>query len=72
MTEVEISKLRKALAAAQRRSLQCAERRAALQAGSSRARVTTANANWTRAAEHRGQRELEQSGDTVAAGRTRP
>lgn len=48
-----ISRLRKALAAAQAKSLKCAERRNALPPGSSRARVTTANANWMRAAEHR-------------------
>jgi hypothetical protein len=41
------------LAAAQRASERAAQARAALPAGSSRARVTTANAKWMRAAEHR-------------------
>lgn len=49
----EVERLRKVLVQAQRQSLRCAERRRALPAGSSRARVTTANANWARAAEHR-------------------
>lgn len=49
----EIKQLEKALADAQRKSIKCAERRHALPPGSSRARVTTANANWARAAEHR-------------------
>lgn len=38
---------------AQKKSTKAAEVRAALPAGSSRARVTTANARWMRAAEHR-------------------
>ena len=49
----EVARLRKALAAAQKKSLQWASRRAALPPGSSRARVTTANAKWGIAAEHR-------------------
>lgn len=48
-----IADLEKKLAAAQAASLRWAYRRGALPAGSSRARVTTANANWARAAEHR-------------------
>ena len=38
---------------AERRSKAAMERRRALPPGSSRARVTTANANWARSAEHR-------------------
>lgn len=52
-TPDRITELRKALAKAQKQSMKCAERRHALPIGSSRARVTTANANWARAAEHR-------------------
>ncbi len=48
-----IADLRKQLARAQAKSLLWADRRRALLPGSSRARVTTANANWARAAEHR-------------------
>ena len=43
----------KRLHAAEAASLRAAERRAALPAGSSRARVTSANAAWARAAEER-------------------
>jgi hypothetical protein len=49
----EIEHLERRLAEAQEQSLAWAERRRALPPGSSRARVTTANANWARAAEHR-------------------
>lgn len=49
----EIAQLEKALADAQAKSTAWTERRHALPPGSSRARVTTANANWARAAEHR-------------------
>jgi hypothetical protein len=49
----EVERLRKALALAQKQSLKWADRRRALPPGSSRARVTTANANWAQAAEHR-------------------
>lgn len=52
-SDERIVDLRKKLAKAQEQSLKCAERRRALPIGSSRARVTTANANWARAAEHR-------------------
>lgn len=51
--ENAIAALEKKLAAAQAKSLEWAFRRGALPAGSSRARVTTANANWARAAEYR-------------------
>lgn len=47
------------LATAQRKSEQAMERRHELPPGSTRARVTTANANWAKAAEHR-DRILEQ------------
>jgi len=67
-----IARLRKSLAAAQKRSLQCAERRAALPAGSSRARVTTANANWARAAEHRDRIATLLELALAATGRTQP
>lgn len=49
----EIERLRKALDRAQKASAKAAMARLALPAGSSRARVTTANARWARAAEHR-------------------
>lgn len=42
-----------AYAQAQGASLRAAEARGALEAGSSRARITSANAKWMRAAEHR-------------------
>lgn len=48
-----LTKARKALADAQAKSDRAVEARAALPAGSSRARVTTANARWMRAAEAR-------------------
>lgn len=43
----------KALELAERTSLKAAERRGSLPPGSSRARVTTANADWARKAEGR-------------------
>jgi len=46
-------KLEKALAKAEQNSLRWAARRAALPPGSSRAKVTTANAQWAIAAEYR-------------------
>ena len=46
--------LRKLLARAEKDSARCAAARAALPPGSSRARVTSANAKWMRAAEARG------------------
>jgi hypothetical protein len=48
-----VAELEKKLAAAQKKSMEWAMRRGALPAGSTRARVTTANAEWARAAEHR-------------------
>lgn len=51
MTELE--RLRKELKKAQAKSLKCAAARHALPPGSSRARVTTANARWASAAEER-------------------
>lgn len=49
----EVDARLRALAEAQRASDRATEARAALPAGSSRARVTTANARWMRAAEYR-------------------
>lgn len=51
--EAQIRKLERELARAEAASKRWSERRAALPAGSTRARVTTANAKWARAAEHR-------------------
>lgn len=48
-----VRKLRRLLDAATAKSAKLAEARAALPAGSTRARVTTANARWARAAEAR-------------------
>lgn len=48
-----IAQIRRELAAAEKRSHAMAKARAALPAGSSRARVTTINARWMSAAEHR-------------------
>jgi hypothetical protein len=53
ITAADIACLERALADAQAKSYRAMDRRGALRAGSSRARVTTANANWARAAEHR-------------------
>lgn len=49
----DVEALRRELAAAQAKSLRAMDARRALPAGSSRARVTTANARWARAAEAR-------------------
>lgn len=65
----EIDRLRRELVKAQAKSLKWAERRHALPAGSSRARVTTANANWARAAEHR-DRIADQLDKAIAAARS--
>jgi hypothetical protein len=46
-------RLERMLAAAERKSERAADARRALPPGSSRARVTTANARWARAAEER-------------------
>lgn len=48
-----VDELRRELARAEKASARAAKRRAALPPGSSRTRVTTANANWMRAAEYR-------------------
>jgi hypothetical protein len=49
----QIMRLRRELARAEVASLKASESRARLPAGSSRARVTSANAHWARLAEHR-------------------
>lgn len=49
----ERKRLTRELARLQRQSLEACDARGALPAGSSRARVTTANARWMRAAEAR-------------------
>lgn len=49
----EIADARGALADAQAKSTRAMQARQRLEPGSTRARVTTANANWARAAEHR-------------------
>ena len=51
--ELAVMRLTRELAAAQAASDKASRARAALPAGSSRAKVTTANARWARAAEHR-------------------
>ena len=48
-----LAQLERDLAQAERASKRAAEARSRLPPGSSRARVTTANARWMRAAEHR-------------------
>jgi hypothetical protein len=48
-----LKNLRRDLARAEKASLKAAEARSKLPPGSSRACVTTANARWMRAAEHR-------------------
>lgn len=48
-----VKQLEKKLVAAQRKSMAASERRRALPPGTSRARVTTANARWGIAAEER-------------------
>ncbi len=52
-TATELRALLKQYIDAQAKSTAAQEARARLQAGSTRARSTTANANWARAAEHR-------------------
>ena len=51
-TATELRALLKQYIDAQAKSTAAQEARARLQAGSTRARSTTANANWARAAEH--------------------
>mgnify|MGYP000355425238 CR=1 FL=1 len=55
-TATELRALLKRYIDAQAASTRAQEARARLQAGSTRARSTTANANWARAAEHRDRR----------------
>lgn len=50
---MKIEKLRRAVKAATEKSERAMEARMRLPAGSTRARVTSANARWMRAAEHR-------------------
>jgi hypothetical protein len=57
----------KALEAAERVSLAAAERRGALPPGTSRARVTTANADWARKAEGRDHKIEHAEAAAVAA-----
>ena len=53
MESKELHDARRALAKAQAASTRAMDARARLGPGSTRARVTTANANWANAAEHR-------------------
>jgi len=53
ITPADITRLERSLTDAQAASHRAMDRKRALQPGSTRARVTTANANWARAAEHR-------------------
>ncbi len=61
-----IKQLQRELARAEAKSRLAAEARAGLPAGSSRAKVTTANARWARAAERR-DRIARQLADAIAA-----
>ena len=69
MESKEIKKLRRELAKAQAASLKAAEDRGNLPAGSSRARVTTANARWRTLAEYRDrvQADLNAALDALTA-----
>lgn len=62
-----IATLMRKLAQAQKRSEQAMERRRNLSPGGTRARVTTANANWAKAAEQRDRlrEQLEKEGVEV-------
>lgn len=62
-----VALLRSALLAAERASARAAAARSRLPPGSSRARVTSANAKWSRAAEHRDRlaRELAEMTEMV-------
>ena len=59
----EVKKLERLYAAAEKKSARLAEARANLPPGSTRARVTSANARWARAAEARDllARKLEEA-----------
>lgn len=70
MTRTEqLARLRRDLARAQAASTRAMDARAALPPGSSRARVTTANARWARAAEHRDriQEQIDRLVEEIAA-----
>lgn len=63
----KIARLRRELEVAQRKSTKAMDRRRAMPPGSSRARVTTANANWARAAESRDRiKDLLDKAEAVA------
>jgi hypothetical protein len=62
----------KALIDAEKKSLRCAEARARIEPGSSRARTTTANARWSTAAEHRDRTLHEAHCTVVEAGLAEP
>jgi hypothetical protein len=65
MTMRSIVDLQRALKAASAKSARLCAARAALPAGISRARVTTANARWMRAAEERDRIANELAGEIV-------
>lgn len=67
----KLALLRRELARLEKAAAKAGERRAALPAGSSRARVTTANARWARAAEARDRVERELAEALEAAGERR-
>ena len=53
MSDEKLARLLREFQSAEAASLRAMEARMALEAGSTRARVTSANAKWARAAEHR-------------------
>lgn len=57
---------------AERRSLRACNARGSLPYGSSRAKVTTANARWARAAEERDRAEIALRDSVIAAGLVSP
>lgn len=63
----DISRLERELARATKAAAKACEARAALPPGSSHTRVTTANAKWSRAAEHRDRvaKQLEEARTAV-------
>jgi hypothetical protein len=62
----------KALIDAEKQSLRCAEACGQIEPGSSRARITTANARWSTAAEHRDRMFHEAHCTVVEAGLAEP
>ena len=72
MTTTSIPELERLLDEAERKSAKLASTRAALPPGSSRARVTSANARWARAAEYRDllQRQLQEAREARGQGGT--